>query len=50
MFLLSDWSEAISGEVIHVDGGAHAVGAVSGLRVQGALGSLDDQLAGALDR
>ncbi|MGA9634359.1 MAG: SDR family oxidoreductase, partial [Solirubrobacterales bacterium] len=24
-FLLSDWSEAISGEVIHVDGGAHAV-------------------------
>ena len=50
MFLLSDWSEAISGEVIHVDGGAHAVGAVSGLRVQGALGGLDDQLAGALDR
>src|SRR3954451_17363245 len=37
-FLLSDWSQAISGEVIHVDGGAHAVGAVSGLRVQGALG------------
>jgi enoyl ACP reductase len=50
MFLLSEWSEAISGEVIHVDGGAHAVGAVSGLRVQGALGGLDDQLAGALDR
>ena len=25
-FLLSDWSEAISGELIHVDGGAHAVG------------------------
>jgi len=25
LFLLSDWSEAISGEVIHVDGGAHAV-------------------------
>jgi meromycolic acid enoyl-[acyl-carrier-protein] reductase len=24
-FLLSDWSEAISGEVLHVDGGAHAV-------------------------
>jgi enoyl ACP reductase len=24
-FLLSDWSEAISGELIHVDGGAHAV-------------------------
>jgi meromycolic acid enoyl-[acyl-carrier protein] reductase len=27
-FLLSDWSEAISGELIHVDGGAHALGAV----------------------
>jgi enoyl-[acyl-carrier protein] reductase I len=26
-FLLSDWSEAISGELIHVDGGAHALGA-----------------------
>jgi enoyl ACP reductase len=26
-FLLSDWSSAISGELIHVDGGAHAVGA-----------------------
>jgi enoyl ACP reductase len=25
LFLLSDWSEAISGELIHVDGGAHAV-------------------------
>jgi meromycolic acid enoyl-[acyl-carrier-protein] reductase len=29
-FLLSDWSEAISGEVIHVDGGAHAVAAANG--------------------
>jgi enoyl ACP reductase len=28
-FLLSDWSEAISGEVIHVDGGAHALGGFS---------------------
>jgi enoyl-[acyl-carrier protein] reductase I len=28
-FLLSDWSEAISGELIHVDGGAHAVAAVA---------------------
>jgi enoyl-[acyl-carrier protein] reductase I len=27
-FLLSDWSEAISGELIHVDGGAHAVAGV----------------------
>jgi len=30
LFLLSDWSEAISGEVIHVDGGAHAVAGVNG--------------------
>jgi meromycolic acid enoyl-[acyl-carrier protein] reductase len=29
-FLLSDWSAAISGELIHVDGGAHAVGAPLG--------------------
>jgi enoyl ACP reductase len=28
-FLLSNWSGAISGELIHVDGGAHAVGAVA---------------------
>jgi meromycolic acid enoyl-[acyl-carrier-protein] reductase len=28
-FLLSNWSEAISGEVIHVDGGAHAVAGVA---------------------
>ena len=28
-FLLSDWSEAISGEVLHVDGGFHALGAAA---------------------
>lgn len=28
-FLLSDWSVAISGELIHVDGGAHAIGAAT---------------------
>jgi enoyl ACP reductase len=28
-FLLSDWSEAISGELIHADGGAHAIAGVS---------------------
>ncbi len=27
-FLLSDWSAAISGEILHVDGGFHAMGAV----------------------
>jgi enoyl ACP reductase len=26
-FLLSDWSEGISGEILHVDGGYHAMGA-----------------------
>ena len=26
-FLLSDWSSAISGEIVHVDGGYHALGA-----------------------
>jgi enoyl ACP reductase len=26
-FLLSDWSRAISGEIVHVDGGFHAMGA-----------------------
>ena len=25
-FLLSDWSRAISGEIVHVDGGFHAMG------------------------
>jgi enoyl-[acyl-carrier protein] reductase I len=29
-FLLSDWSEAISGEILHVDGGFHAVAPVNG--------------------
>jgi len=28
-FLLSDWSQAISGEIVHVDGGLHALGAPS---------------------
>jgi enoyl ACP reductase len=32
-FLLSDWSEAISGELIHVDGGAHAIAGVSSPQV-----------------
>jgi meromycolic acid enoyl-[acyl-carrier protein] reductase len=31
-FLLSDWAGAISGELIHVDGGAHAVAGFSALR------------------
>lgn len=29
-FLLSDWASAISGEIIHVDGGFHAIGAAEG--------------------
>jgi len=27
-FLLSDWSRGITGEIVHVDGGYHAVAAV----------------------
>jgi enoyl ACP reductase len=27
LFLLSDWSRGISGEILHVDGGFHAMGA-----------------------
>jgi meromycolic acid enoyl-[acyl-carrier-protein] reductase len=41
-FLFSDASRAISGELIHVDGGAHAVGAPS----NGASSSRDDLGAG----
>jgi meromycolic acid enoyl-[acyl-carrier protein] reductase len=26
-FLLSDWSRGVSGEILHVDGGFHAMGA-----------------------
>jgi enoyl-[acyl-carrier protein] reductase I len=26
-FLFSDWSRGISGEIVHVDGGFHAMGA-----------------------
>jgi enoyl-[acyl-carrier protein] reductase I len=26
-FLLSEWSEGITGEIVHVDGGYHAMGA-----------------------
>jgi enoyl ACP reductase len=33
-FLLSDWSEAISGELIHADGGAHAVAGAVGDRAR----------------
>ncbi len=36
-FLLSDWSEAISGELIHVDGGAHAVGGTNGVSAPASL-------------
>jgi enoyl-[acyl-carrier protein] reductase I len=27
LFLLSDWSRGVSGEIVHVDGGFHAMGA-----------------------
>jgi enoyl-[acyl-carrier protein] reductase I len=28
-FLLSDWASGITGEIVHVDGGYHAIGAAS---------------------
>jgi enoyl ACP reductase len=35
IFLLSDMSRAISGEILHVDGGFHCVGGMAGLRGNG---------------
>jgi len=35
-FLLSDWARAISGEIVHVDGGFHAMGAAQPTAVQAA--------------
>jgi enoyl-[acyl-carrier protein] reductase I len=35
-FLLSDWSDGITGEIIHVDGGFHAIGAAAPARTAGA--------------
>jgi enoyl ACP reductase len=31
-WLLSDWAKAITGEIVHIDGGFHAMGAPSGVR------------------
>jgi meromycolic acid enoyl-[acyl-carrier protein] reductase len=47
-FLLSDWSAAISGELIHVDGGAHAIGATQPTHAEngGALAGAADARAG----
>jgi meromycolic acid enoyl-[acyl-carrier-protein] reductase len=30
-WLLSDWAKAITGEIVHIDGGFHAMGAPSGV-------------------
>jgi enoyl ACP reductase len=35
-FLLSDWSRAVSGEILHADGGFHAVGPVPAAAASGA--------------
>ena len=40
-FLLSDWARAISGEILHVDGGFHAIGAPS---ARGLVGEADDRV------
>lgn len=37
-FLLSDWSQAISGEVLHADGGFHAIGAAGAVGAETSLG------------
>jgi enoyl ACP reductase len=37
-FLLSDWSEGITGEIVHVDGGYHAMGAGLGRPAEDASG------------
>jgi enoyl-[acyl-carrier protein] reductase I len=34
VFLLSPWGRAISGEILHVDGGFHALGAPGAAIVQ----------------
>ena len=42
-FMLSDWSDAITGEIIHVDGGFHAMGTrIRGYQAEGA-GDSDPQ-------
>ena len=38
-FLLSDWSRGITGEILHVDGGFHAIGAANGSATGAASGS-----------
>jgi meromycolic acid enoyl-[acyl-carrier-protein] reductase len=43
-FLFSHWSRAISGELIHVDGGAHAIGAPNGVH-SGTTGIREPSLA-----
>jgi len=49
-FLLSDWSSAISGELIHVDGGAHAIGAAGTPPLTGAQeGAAQEEGNGAVD-
>ena len=37
LFLLSPLARAVTGEVLHADGGVHAVGAVTGVRVGAAV-------------
>jgi enoyl-[acyl-carrier protein] reductase I len=46
LFLLSDLARAVTGEILHVDGGLHAVGAAG---AAGAAGEADQSLVGAGD-
>jgi enoyl ACP reductase len=41
-FMFSDWSDGITGEIVHVDGGFHAMGAVSKAQAA-ALGSVQER-------
>jgi len=47
-FLLSDYARAITGEIIHVDGGFHAMGAPGGLGEEGARAAPDAPAPGSL--
>jgi enoyl-[acyl-carrier protein] reductase I len=47
-FLLSDWARAITGEIVHVDGGFHAMGAR--LRPAPDAGSADGPAGEGADR
>jgi meromycolic acid enoyl-[acyl-carrier-protein] reductase len=48
-FLLSDWARGISGEIVHVDGGAHVMGAGFSAAAAGHAGPVPDLAAAGSD-